>query len=116
VPAGALPAARLSASDEKTATGIDVAPSTTRDDRQLLEKHAVEKMTSLDITTIYRKMAAGTFPQPVKVGRRRVASRVSDITQWRQALEVRTETARWRAATLRHEDPNAGGKGRQGRR
>jgi hypothetical protein len=30
---------------------------------------------------IYRKMAAGTFPQPLKVGRRRVAWRTSDIVQ-----------------------------------
>jgi hypothetical protein len=38
--------------NEKTAIAIDAMPSATRDDRQLLDKHAVEKMTSLDITTI----------------------------------------------------------------
>jgi Prophage CP4-57 regulatory protein (AlpA) len=36
--------------------------ATARDETQLLNKHAVEKMTSLDITTIYRTMATGTFP------------------------------------------------------
>jgi predicted DNA-binding transcriptional regulator AlpA len=42
------------------------------DDRQLLDKHAVEKM-SLDITTIYREIVNGAFPQPVKASRWRVA-------------------------------------------
>jgi prophage regulatory protein len=65
-------------------------------------------MTSLDITTIYRRMAAGTFPQPVKVGRRRVAWRTSDIVQWQQNLEVGTETARSQAARARVGHPSSG--------
>ena len=60
-----------------------------RSDR-LLNKWAVEERTSLDITTIYRKMKAGTFPQPVRVGRRRVAWRESDIATWQAGLEVGT--------------------------
>ena len=59
----------------------------TRADR-LLGKWAVEDRTSLDITTIYRKMKAGTFPQPVRVGRRRVAWRESDIAAWQNGLVV----------------------------
>jgi len=90
------------ASDEKTASGIDGTPSTTKEDRQLLDKHAVEKMTCLDITTIYRSMAAGTFPQPVRIGRRRVAWRTSDIMQWQEGLEVGTETAMRRAGRSHH--------------
>jgi predicted DNA-binding transcriptional regulator AlpA len=78
----------------KPASGADTESTTARDDRQLLNKHAVEKMTSLDITTIYRRMAIGTFPQPVRVGRRRVAWRISDIVRWQQGLEVGTETLR----------------------
>ena len=58
-----------------------------RSDR-LLNKWRVEERTSLDITTIYRKMKAGTFPQPVRVGRRRVAWRESDIAAWQAGLEV----------------------------
>jgi prophage regulatory protein len=77
-----------------------------REDRRLLDKHAVEKMTSLDITTIYRKMSAGTFPQPVKIGRRRVAWRASDIIQWQEGLAVGTETLRWK--TRRSRDGNRG--------
>ena len=57
---------------------------------RLLNKWAVEQRTSLDITTIYRKMKAGTFPQPVRVGRRRVAWRESDIAVWQSGLEVGT--------------------------
>lgn len=57
---------------------------------RLLGKRALEERTSLDITTIYRKMKAGTFPQPVRVGRRRVAWRESDIAAWQAGLEVGT--------------------------
>jgi prophage regulatory protein len=63
-------------------------PSAAWDVRQILDKHAVEKMTSLDITTIYRKISAGTFPQAVRIAHRRVAWRASDIVQWQQGLEV----------------------------
>jgi prophage regulatory protein len=55
---------------------------------RLFDKWAVERLTSLDITTIYRKMKEGTFPQPVRVGRRRVAWRESDITAWQDGLTV----------------------------
>jgi prophage regulatory protein len=57
---------------------------------RLLNKWAVEQQTSLDITTIYRKMKAGTFPQPVRIGKRRVAWRESDIAAWQAGLEVGT--------------------------
>ncbi len=82
-------AARLPSPEEQTATAI-VAPPGGVDDRGLLDKHAVESMTFLDITTIYRKMAVGTFPQPLKVGRRRVAWRSSDIVKWQESLHVGT--------------------------
>ena len=68
---------------------VKVAERFSRSDR-LLNKWAVEERTSLDITTIYRKMKAGTFPQPVRVGRRRVAWRESDIAAWQAVLEVGT--------------------------
>jgi predicted DNA-binding transcriptional regulator AlpA/predicted XRE-type DNA-binding protein len=89
------PKNRSDRSEEKAKPDVHTT-ATARDERQLLNKHAVEKMTSLDITTIYRRMAAGTFPQPVRVGRRRVAWRTSDIMQWQQDLEVGTETLRWK--------------------
>ena len=55
---------------------------------RLLDKWAVEQRTSLDITTIYRKIKAGTFPPPVRVGRRRVAWRESDLVAWQSSLVV----------------------------
>jgi predicted DNA-binding transcriptional regulator AlpA/predicted XRE-type DNA-binding protein len=87
----------------------------TRDGRQLLNKHAVEKMTSLDITTIYRRMARGTFPQPVRVGRRRVAWRTSDIVRWQQNLEVGTETLRWKTGSTREGNRRRGSHDRSER-
>jgi prophage regulatory protein len=60
----------------------------TRPATRLFDKWAVEKLTSLDITTIYRKMKDGTFPQPVRIGRRRVAWRESDIIAWQDGLVV----------------------------
>jgi prophage regulatory protein len=54
---------------------------------KLLDKWKVEEMTSLDITTIYRKIKAGDFPKPVRVGRRRVAWRESDLAKWQARLE-----------------------------
>jgi prophage regulatory protein len=71
------------------------SPATTTDEKQLLAKHAVEKMTSLHITTIYRKMSAGTFPQPVRAGRRRVAWRTSDVVRWQEELRVGTKPVDW---------------------
>lgn len=70
-------------------TTVSTPNPASRSDR-LLNKWAVEKQTSLDITTIYRKMKAGTFPQPVRVGKRRVAWRESDIAAWQAGLEVGT--------------------------
>lgn len=65
-----------------------VEQTTPRRAERLLDKWAVEERTSLDITTIYRKMKVGTFPQPVRVGKRRVAWRESDIAAWQESLAV----------------------------
>jgi prophage regulatory protein len=107
-------ATRSDASEGKSKPVVH-ATAIARDERQLLNKHAVEKMTSLDITTIYRRMAAGTFPQPLRVGRRRVAWRTSDILKWQQHLDVGTETLR-RNAGKAGETPGRGGRGRHGGR
>jgi prophage regulatory protein len=53
---------------------------------RLLDKWAIEDRTSLDISTIYRKIKAGTFPAPVRIGLRRVAWRESDVVKWQQNL------------------------------
>jgi predicted DNA-binding transcriptional regulator AlpA/predicted XRE-type DNA-binding protein len=103
---------RPDASGEKPTPRIEATSHGAKDDRQLLNKHAVEKMTSLDITTIYRKMAIGKFPQPLRVGRRRVAWRTSDIVQWQQDLEVGTETLRWKIGRSRQDKRGDGSRGR----
>lgn len=53
---------------------------------KLFDKHQLEERTSLDITTIYRKIKEGTFPQPIRVGKRRVAWRSQDVDAWERTL------------------------------
>lgn len=55
---------------------------------RLIGKSELERRTSLDISTIYRKMKSGTFPHPVRVGLRRVAWRESEVTAWQDSLAV----------------------------
>jgi prophage regulatory protein len=55
---------------------------------RLINKWELETRTSLDITTIYRKMKAGTFPQPIRIGKRRVAWKASDVQRWQDGLPV----------------------------
>jgi predicted DNA-binding transcriptional regulator AlpA/predicted XRE-type DNA-binding protein len=43
---------------------------------ELLDKWEVEEVTSLDITTIYRKMKAGDFPKPLRVTSKLIANLV----------------------------------------
>lgn len=59
--AGNRPATVASQGSTSGSAVPDNAPKTEtqRDERQLLDKWHVEKLTSLDITTIYRKMKAG---------------------------------------------------------
>lgn len=111
-PTSVRPAERTPAQASENAETVAHKAEGARDERQLLNKHSVEKMTSLDITTIYRRMAAGTFPQPVKVGRRRVAWRTSDIIRWQQDLAVGTETFRWKMSRSGEGNPRGRGQGR----
>lgn len=76
---------------------------------RLLDKWDIEERTSLDITTIYRKMKSGTFPQPVRVGKRRVAWRESDVAEWQRQLEVGTRVL---GMTRRARPISAGGRHR----
>jgi prophage regulatory protein len=39
-------------------------------------------LTSFSKATIYRKVADGTFPRPLKIRKSRVAWRESDIVAW----------------------------------
>jgi prophage regulatory protein len=48
----------------------------------------VERITGLSRSTLYAMMADGSFPKPVKLGKRAVGWREADIIAW---LESRTQ-------------------------
>ena len=47
-----------------------------------MRRHEVERRCGLSTTTIYRKMADGTFPRPRRVGARAVRWLESEIERW----------------------------------
>ena len=51
-------------------------------DDRLLKSRQVEEITGLSRSSIYRLMPRGEFPQRVRVGRKAVRWRESDITAW----------------------------------
>lgn len=51
----------------------------------LLDLETVVTATSLSRSTIYRLIAARTFPQPIKISARRVAWRSADLAAWLEA-------------------------------
>ena len=50
--------------------------------RFLLTYREVEQLTGLSHSTIFRKVRDGTFPAPVKVGKRALRWRESDVRAW----------------------------------
>jgi prophage regulatory protein len=56
----------------------------------ILRRPQVEQTTGLSRSTLYAMMAEGAFPRPVKLGKRAVGWRASDISAW---LESREESA-----------------------
>jgi len=57
---------------------------------RLIALPEVKQRTSLGKTTIYERIAAGTFPRPVKLGERRVAWLESEVEAWiRERIEER---------------------------
>ena len=61
-----------------------IGPSPLADDAQrvLARLPTVLKMTGLGRSTIYRWIADGSFPPPVRLGPRAVAWRWSDFDEW----------------------------------
>jgi prophage regulatory protein len=51
----------------------------------LVRLPAVLKVTGLGRSTIYRWIAEGSFPAPVRLGRRAVVWRWSDLDRWTQS-------------------------------
>jgi prophage regulatory protein len=50
---------------------------------------AVKQFSGLGKTSIYEGVAAGTFPAPLKIGRRAVGWRESDLMAWVQSRQKR---------------------------
>jgi prophage regulatory protein len=75
---------------------IEVTPTNQKPER-LLRRAVVQDRTSLSVSELYRRMAAGTFPKPVVIGAQSVAWRESEVDAWIAALTV-TEAIRTKAA------------------
>ncbi|WP_454599087.1 helix-turn-helix transcriptional regulator [Qipengyuania sp. SM2507] len=54
---------------------------------RLLRRPEVEQEVGLKKSAIYEYMAEGTFPKPVRLGRRAVAWRASEIEEWKATRE-----------------------------
>lgn len=52
-----------------------------------LTKDEVSRQVDYSVPSIYRLIAAGTFPRPKKLGARKVRWLQSDITDWIKSLE-----------------------------
>ena len=57
---------------------------------RLLRRQEVEELTGLSRSSIYRRMADGEFPRPVRVGALAVRWKESDITAWIQSRPAAT--------------------------
>jgi len=49
---------------------------------KIYRRRDVEHLVGLSRSTIYAMMAAGTFPKPIKLGKRAVGWRESDVLDW----------------------------------
>jgi prophage regulatory protein len=65
--------------------------------RKLLRLKAVLEATGLTRSTLYRKIANGTFPRPVPIGDRAVAWRESAVVRWMDEQE-----AKWDEESVNH--------------
>ena len=55
---------------------------------RLLTRKQVEEITGLSRSFIYRLMASGDFPRPVRVGIAAVSWRESDIAVWMESRPI----------------------------
>jgi prophage regulatory protein len=56
--------------------------------KQFLRLPDVKKIVGFGKTTIYAKMKAGTFPEPIQIGPRMVAWDEEDIAAWQRKLQI----------------------------
>ena len=57
------------------------------EDRRIVRRDEVSKLTGLARATIYKKVKEGSFPPPIRLGARSVGWRLSDIDDWLQDPE-----------------------------
>lgn len=55
---------------------------------RFLSPNKVAELTTLHRATIYRKVAGGDFPKPVRVSERRIAFRETDVRAWMAEREL----------------------------
>ena len=59
------------------------------EEHRIVRRDEVSRLTGLARATIYKKVADGSFPEPIRLGARSVGWRLSDIVAWLQAPERR---------------------------
>ena len=59
------------------------------EERRIVRRDEVSRLTGLARATIYKKVADGSFPAPIRLGGRSVGWRLSDVVAWLQAPERR---------------------------
>lgn len=57
-------------------------PSNTQTSRRFIKRQAVEEITGLSCSEIYRRIAAGTFPPQVSLGPKSVVWVESEVNAW----------------------------------
>lgn len=56
-------------------------------ERRLLNRQGVEDITQIPRSTLYDRMADGTFPKPIRVGKRSVRWFEDEILEWMEGRE-----------------------------
>lgn len=69
--------------------------STTQSIRRFIKRQAVEEITGLSCSEIYRRIAAGTFPAQVTLGPKSVAWIEAEVMAW---CDARIAASRGEAA------------------
>jgi prophage regulatory protein len=67
--------------DKETTKGAGMTDRT-KLDPGILRRITVQLKTGLARSTLYLHIANGTFPRPIKIGKRRVGWRASDVNDW----------------------------------
>ena len=60
---------------------------------RFLRLPAVISMVGIPRSTLYEKVASGSFPEPVRIGGRCIAWRLSSVTSWMNTRPVATYKA-----------------------